>query len=127
MYPQFPTGTVSDAAPAASPPLPEVDMPRYEYSADEIRQLSDDLQFLSPRQQRLLGALLRFGLDRVDNGDGRTDGIVVDDPFDGARDVGTFRDLVDLSFMPGRIDDDKQTRGGKVGSAVAVTRTDGTR
>jgi len=102
-------------------------MPHYEYSADEIRQLSDELQFLSPRQQRLLGALLRFGLDRIDNGTDRSDSIVVDDPFDGTQDVGTFRDLVDLSFMPGKIDDNKRTKGGKVGTAVAVTRTDGTR
>ena len=102
-------------------------MAQYEYTADDIRQLSEDLQFLTPRQQRLLGALLRLGLDRLDNGKDRSDGIVVDDPFDGKHDVGTFRELVDLSFMPGKIDGDKRTKGGKVGTLTAVTRTDGTR
>ena len=102
-------------------------MTTYEYSDDEITQLSEDLMFLDRRQQRLLGALLRLGLDRLENGKGRTDSIVVDDPFDGANDVPTFRDLIDLSFMPGRIDKDKRTRSAKVGSSVAVARTDGGR
>jgi hypothetical protein len=102
-------------------------MTKYEYSADEIRQLSDDLKFLDPRQQRLLGALLRLGLDGLENGNGKADTVIVEDPFDGANDVPTFRELIDLSFMPGKIDDDKRTKGGKVGSSVTVTRTDGTR
>jgi hypothetical protein len=102
-------------------------MSKYEYSAEEIRKLSDDLNFLSVRQQRLLGALLRLGLDTLDNGDQPADGVEVDDPFDGARDVQSFRDLMDQAFQPGKIDDDKRTKGGKVGTAIGVTRTDGTR
>ena len=93
-------------------------MERYEYSAEEIQQLSDDLQFLNPRQQRLLGALLRYGLDRIDNGDGHSDGIIVEDPFDGAQDAPTFRDLVEQSFKPGKIEDeqaDPGRQGGFVG------------
>jgi hypothetical protein len=98
------------------------------YSAEEISKLSDDLKFLTPRQQRLLGALLRLGLDRLDNKEDPIDGtVVVEDPFDGRLDVPTFRDLMDLSFRPGKIDEERQTKGGKVGLALSVTRNDGTR
>jgi len=88
-----------------------------DYTASDVRQLWNDLDFLTERQQKLARSLIALGLSAVEHGDDQVKIELREPEDDGALDLSeSFENLL----TPGPLPAHQRPQGRKVGNTFAI-------